>query len=142
LLADAPFPQPDPAPRALTLADALAWALENNPELAALRQQHGIAAAGVVIARTYPFNPVWEGKIRAAEGPVSAGITNRVSNEHKLLLEVEVRGQGKQRRQAAQAALSRADWEIAFQETALAVRVARTFNAVLYRKEKLRLIAE
>jgi cobalt-zinc-cadmium efflux system outer membrane protein len=126
----------------LTLADAIVWALERNSELAALRQQHGIAAAGVVIAQTYPFNPVWEAKIRAAEGPVSAGITNRVSNEHKLLFEVEVRGQGKHRRQAAQAAVSRADWEIAFQEAALAVRVARAFNAVLYRKEKLRLIEE
>jgi hypothetical protein len=42
--------------------------LQNNPELAALRQQHGIAAAGVVIARTYPFNPLWEGKIRPAWG--------------------------------------------------------------------------
>jgi cobalt-zinc-cadmium efflux system outer membrane protein len=142
LLGDQPLPHADQADQPLTLAQAIALALENNPELAALRQQHGIAAAGVVIARTYPFNPIWEGKIRAAEGPASAGITNRVSNEHKLLLEIEVRGQGNHRRQAALAALSRTDWEIAFQETALAVRVARAFNAVLYRQEKLRLLEE
>ena len=142
LLADEPLPGPDNAPQGLTLAEAIGSALENNPELAALRQLHGIADAGVVIARTYPFNPVWEGKIRAADGPASAGITNRVSNEHKLLLEIEVRGQGNHRRQAAQAALSRTDWEIAFQENALAVRVARAFNTVLYRQEKLRLIEE
>jgi outer membrane protein TolC len=142
LLADQPLPSPDPAPRPLTLAQAIASALENNPVLVALRQQHGIAAAGVVIAQTYPFNPIWEGKIRATDGPASAGITNRVSNEHKLLLEIEVRGQGNHRRQAAQATLSRTDWEIAFQETALAVRVARAFNAVLYREEKLRQIEE
>jgi cobalt-zinc-cadmium efflux system outer membrane protein len=142
LLADPPFALPDQVPHPLTLGEAIASALRNNPELAALRQQHGIATAGVVIARTYPFNPVWEGKIRAADGPASAGITNRVSNEHKLLLEVEVRGQGNYRRQVAQAALSRTDWEIAVHEVALAVRVARAFNAVLYRKEKLRLIEE
>jgi cobalt-zinc-cadmium efflux system outer membrane protein len=135
-------PVPDPAPEPLTLAQAIASALENNPELAALRQQHGIAAAGVVIARTYPFNPIWEGKIRATDGPASAGITNRVSNEHKVLLDIEVRGQGTLRRQAAQAALSRTDWEIAFQETALAVRVSRAYNAVVYRQEKLRLLEE
>lgn len=140
VLAESPLP--DPAPEPLTLAKAIASALENNPELAALRQQHGIAAAGVVIARTYPFNPIWEAKIRAAEGPASAGITNRVSNEHKVLLEIEVRGQGNLRREAAQTALSRTDWEIAFQETALAVRVARAYSAVLYRQEKLRLIEE
>jgi cobalt-zinc-cadmium efflux system outer membrane protein len=142
LLADEPLAGPDDVPKRLTLAQAIASALENNPELAALRQQHGIAAAGVVIARTYPFNPIWEGKIRATDGPVSAGITNRVSNEHKVLMDIEVRGQGTHRRQAAQAALSRTDWEIAFQETALAVRVARAFNAVLYRQEKLRLLEE
>jgi cobalt-zinc-cadmium efflux system outer membrane protein len=142
LSATPPFPEPEPTQQPLTLAQAIALALENNPELAALRQQHGIAAAGVVIARTYPFNPIWEGKIRAADGPVSAGITNRVSNEHKVLLDIELRGQGTHRRQAAQAALSRTDWEIAFQETALAVRTARAFNAVLYRQEKLRLVEE
>src|SRR5262249_52832134 len=51
----------------------------------------------------------------------------------------EVRGQGAFRRQGASAALSRTDWEIAFQEAALAVRVVRTFAGVLYREEKLQL---
>src|SRR5262249_47476102 len=91
-------------------AAAVRWALQNNPEIAAIRQQHGIAAAGVIIAQTYPFNPVWEVKIRAANGPESAGIGNRVSNEHKVLLDVEIRGQGTYRREVAWAALSRTDW--------------------------------
>ena len=34
-------------PAVLPLDAAVRWALENNPELAALRQQHGIAAAAV-----------------------------------------------------------------------------------------------
>jgi len=140
--ADPPPTDPEPAPQVLSLDAAVKQALENNPELAAQRQQHGIAAAGVVIARTYPFNPVWEGKVRAADGPESAGITNRVSNEHKFLIDVEVRHQGRYRREAAGAALSRADWEIASQEVDLAVRVVRAFNAVVYRQEKLRLIEE
>ena len=124
----------------LALDAAVAWALVHNPELAALREQHGIAAASIVIAQTYPFNPLWEAKIRGVSGPDSAGITNRVSNEHKLLLEVEIRQQGKYRRQGAFAALSRTDWEIAFQETAFAVRVVRAFDGLLYREAKLRLI--
>src|SRR5438876_329905 len=90
---------PEPLPPTLSLQAAVLWALEHNPELATLRQQHGIAAAAVVIARTYPFNPFWEGKIRATNGPSSAGITNRVSNEHKFLMDVEIRGQGRYRRQ-------------------------------------------
>src|SRR5262249_35078047 len=117
-----------------------AWALQNNPELAAIRQQHGIAAAGIVIANTYPFNPVWEGKIWGANGPLSAGITNRVPMEHKLLLDIEVRGQGKYRRAGARATLSRTEWDIAHQEVLLAVRVLRAYNGVLYRQDKLRLV--
>src|SRR5262249_44575423 len=126
-------------PAVLALDEAVAWALQNNPELTALRQQHGIAAAGVVIARTYPFNPVWEGKIRAVTWNEPAHIPNPVSNEHKFLWEVEVRGQKKHRVEGARAALARADWEIASQEAALALRVVRAFQAVLYREEKLRL---
>src|SRR5262249_17475494 len=103
------------SPPILTRDAAVIWALRNNPELATLRQHNVIAAASVVIANTYPFNPVLEAKVRAASGPESAGITNRVSNEHKVLIDVEVRSQGQHRRRAADAALTRTDWEIAFQ---------------------------
>src|SRR5262249_49521398 len=131
-----------PGPEAMARDAAVRWALQNNPELMALRQQHGIAAAGVVIANTYPFNPVWEGKIRAATGPASAGVTNVVSNEHKFLMDVEIRRQGLYRRRAATAALSRADWDIVAQETALAVRTAKAFDAVFYRYQKSKLIQQ
>jgi cobalt-zinc-cadmium efflux system outer membrane protein len=138
--ADAQLGSPEPLETTLTVDGAMRLALENNPELASVRQQHGIAAAGVVIARTYPFNPIWEGKVRATNGPVSAGITNRVSNEHKFLMDVEIHGQRGYRRQGANAALARTDWEIAAQEVTVAIQVARAFNTVLYRQEKLRLI--
>jgi cobalt-zinc-cadmium efflux system outer membrane protein len=118
------------------------WALQHNPELAVQRQQHGIAAAEVVIARTYPFNPQLDTKVRRTVGPASAGITNILSQEHKILLEVETRHQGKYRRQAAEAALSRTEWEIAARELEVSTRVIRTFNALLYREEKLRLLDE
>jgi outer membrane protein TolC len=132
----------DPVPDVLTPVAAVRWGLQNNPELAALRQQHGISAAAVVIAETYPFNPIWEAKVRAANGPESAGITNRVSNEHKVLLDVEVRHQGQYRRRAAGAALTRTDWEIAFQELSLTVRVLRAFDTVIYQQNKLALLEE
>jgi cobalt-zinc-cadmium efflux system outer membrane protein len=132
----------DALPAQLSINDAVVWALQHNPELATLRQQHGIAAAGIVIANTYPFNPVWEGKVFGDNGPISAGITNRVPNEHKFLIDIECRGQPKHRRAGAQAALSRTDWEIANQEVALSVRVIRAYNAVLYRQEKMSLIEQ
>src|SRR5207237_3326619 len=111
--------------------DALRWALQYHPELAVARQQHGIAAAAVVIARTYPFNPVWTNKLFAVNGPESSGITNRLAMEQRISLDLEIRGQGKFRRQAACAALSRSDWEIANQETLLAGRTLGAFDSVV-----------
>jgi cobalt-zinc-cadmium efflux system outer membrane protein len=131
---------PEAVPQPLTLETAVGWALTHNPELAALRAQHGIAVAAIVIAQTYPFNPAWEGKVLPVNGPTSAGITNRVFNEHKLLLDVELHHQRRYREAAAAAGLTRTDWEIANQEVTLAVRVSRAFDTVLYREAKLSLI--
>jgi outer membrane protein, heavy metal efflux system len=139
--AAADLPAPTPAPPPLALDAAIRLALQQNPEIAAMRQQHGIAAAGVVVARAYPFNPVWENRVRSAF-PVSAGVTNNTPFETTLLLELEVRGQGKFRKAAAGAALTRADWEIAAQETTLAVRVIRAFDAVVYRFQKNQLLLD
>ena len=138
----APAGQVEPLPPVLRREDAVWWALQYNPELAALRQQHGIAAAAVIIAETYPFNPVWEARVQGNSGPASAGITNQVSQEHRVALELEVRGQGQYRRQSAYAGLARTDWEIVFQEQTLAVRVIRAFNVVVYRRKKLQLLEE
>jgi cobalt-zinc-cadmium efflux system outer membrane protein len=141
---EAPTPKPPPPagelPEALTLDAAIRWALERNPEIAAVRQQRGIAAAAVVIARTYPFNPVWESSVRAAFGPESAAVTNSVPVTERVAIDLEVRGQWKIRREAALAALSRTDWEIAFQELTLAVRVVRAFDTVVYRFRKLKVL--
>jgi cobalt-zinc-cadmium efflux system outer membrane protein len=141
---EAPQPLPVPAREApeipvLTVDAAVRWALANNPELAAGRQQHGIAAARVVIARTYPFNPVLENRVQDASGPASATITNDVPVEHILLWEVELRGQRAFRRQGALAGLSRTDWDIARQEQLLAARVLRAFYGSVYQEEKVQL---
>jgi cobalt-zinc-cadmium efflux system outer membrane protein len=141
ILADPPpVETKQPIPETLTLNDAIILALERNPELASFRQQRGIAAAAVVIAETYPFNPVWEGRVQANSGPASAGITNTVANEHVVLTELEIRGQGIYRREAAYAAQSRTDWEIAHQEILLSIRVIRGFQSMLYRQEKVDLL--
>jgi outer membrane protein TolC len=118
------------------------WALQYNPEIAAIRQQHGAAAAGIVIARTYPFNPMSESRLRAANGPPDATVTNHTPFETTLLLEMEVRGQRRLRQEGALATLSRTDSEIAVQELGLAVRAARAYDTFLYRLEKLALADE
>lgn len=140
-LADSPLSETKPSnPDGLTLNEAIVLALERNPELAAFRQQRGIAAAVVVIAETYPFNPLWEARVQANSGPASAGITNLVANEHLVLTELEIRGQGTYRREAAYAAQTRSEWEIAHQEILLSIRVIRAFQSMLYRQEKVDLL--
>jgi outer membrane protein TolC len=131
-----------PAGEVLTIEKALAWALHFSPELAVFRKQRGIAAANLVIARTYPFNPIWQSFTMAAGGPETAGITNRVFVENTFRLDLELRGQGKYRTGAANAAATRTEWEIAAQELALAVRTVRAFNAFVYRQEKLHLLED
>ena len=136
----APLPVLQQPPPSLTLGNIIVYALENNPGIAVKRQERGIAAARVVIANTYPFNPLSENRIQGAFGPPSAGVTNNLPLEHILTWELEVRGQRSIRRQMAAAALSRTEWEIAFEEQALAIQVIRAFNTVVYRQQKLDLL--
>jgi outer membrane protein TolC len=135
-------PETPAAPSVLSLEEAVRYALANNPQLAVIRNQHGLAAAAVVIARTYPYNPIWQSTVAGDSGPASAGITNSVFNASKITLDLEIRGQRAYRRQAAFAALSRTDWEIAAQEVVFAATTVRAFDAMLYRQGKLALTEE
>jgi outer membrane protein TolC len=135
-------PPAAPQPMVLSLPAAVCFALENNPQLAAIRTQRGLAAAGVVVARTYPYNPVLESVVLAANGPASAGITNHVFNEHLATLQLELRRQGRHRQTAAAAVVTRTEWEIAAQEIATSVSVIRAYNTVLYRQKKLQIMEE
>jgi cobalt-zinc-cadmium efflux system outer membrane protein len=132
----------EPLPPVLTLEEAVRWALANNPALIAARQDRGVAAAGVVIANTYPFNPTSENRVQQASGPFSATITNFVPFENVLLLELEIRGQGQYRRQQANAVLTRTDWTVAFEEQTAAAAVVKAFTGLLYRQAKLDLLEE
>jgi cobalt-zinc-cadmium efflux system outer membrane protein len=126
----------------ITLPAAVNIALEHNPQLAVVRQQRGLAAAGVVIARVYPYNPTLESTVLGANGPEAAGVTNHVFNEHILSLQMELRGQRRHRQAAASAAVTRTEWEIASQELAMAINVIKAYNTALYRQNKLQILEE
>lgn len=121
----------------LSLEDAVAWSLQNNPELAALRQQQGIAAAGVVIARTYPHNPVYQATVTGVTAPAGTVIANHVPNQHSISWEIEIRGQRGVRKEAAALALTKTEWTIAAQEVQFALSTVRAFDNLLYRRAKL-----
>jgi outer membrane protein TolC len=129
-------------PDKLSIEAVVVRTLVENPQLAAIRQQRLVANAGVVIAKTYPFNPIWQSYVWSANGPRSADIKNPVFNEHTMRLDLELRGQGKHRRAAANAAVTRTEWEIATQEIAVAILSIRSFWTQLYREEKLKVLDE
>lgn len=119
--------------------EAVRFALENNPGLQAVRHQRGFARGGVVIARTYPYNPISQLQFFGVTGD---GVTNRLSQAHKVTMDVEVFGQRFRRREAAQAVVSRTEWEIATQEIAIAISATRAFNTVVYRQRKLEVLED
>ncbi len=126
----------------LTRQDAVLQALQNNPLLKTVRHQHGFGDAAVLLARTYPFNPVFTTIVAHNSGPESAGITNSTFNEDYVVLELELRGQGRYRRDGAAAMVTRIEWEIVQQEIAVSVAVIRAYNTALYREKKLEAVEE
>jgi outer membrane protein TolC len=126
----------------LTRDAAVHFALEHNTALAVARQQRGLAAAGVILARVYPFNPVFSATVWGASGPDSAGVTNHVPNQATIQLEIEVFGQKHIRRAAAAVAVTRTELEIADQEVATAVAAIRAYDTLLYRQHKLDILDE
>src|SRR5262249_49016061 len=111
----------------LTREDAVRQVLQDNPLLRTVRQQRGLAGAAVVMARTYPFNPIFTSIVSHNSGPESAGITNRVFTEDYVVLELELCGQGRYRRAAASAAATRIEWEIVQQEIAVSIAAIRAY---------------
>jgi cobalt-zinc-cadmium efflux system outer membrane protein len=132
-------PEPAPTPPVMSREAAVRFALANNPQLTVARTQRGLARAGVVLARTYPYNPIYQGVVLGANGE---DVTNHVFNEHYFTVQIELRGQWRERRAAACAALTRTEWEIAAQEVATAVGVVRAYDTVLYRQQKLQILEQ
>ncbi|MBL8792345.1 MAG: TolC family protein, partial [Planctomycetia bacterium] len=122
--------------------DAVRLALVESPELTVVRQRREIAQAGIVLARLYPHNPMLSLTPRACAGPQTAGIIEPFTIETSLTLEIDRKEQRRLRRQVAQCALSRTEWEVAAEELAVVGKALRAFNTTLYREQKLRLLGE
>jgi cobalt-zinc-cadmium efflux system outer membrane protein len=136
LIPRAPTPS---AARAITIDEALAIALAQNPDLAVNRQDMAVAEAQRVIANTYPFNPVFEAQVQAAD---NFDLKSHIRQSYSLLQEIETGGKGKFRRGQAGAAVQRTGWELRARELATAADVYRKFQAVLAARQKLQLASE
>jgi outer membrane protein TolC len=137
--AGADVPAAAPTPEVFGPAEAVRFALQNNPMLQAVREQRGFAQGALVIARTYPYNPITQFNFLGATGD---GVTNAFVQAHKVTLDVELFGQRRFRQQAAFATLTRTEWDIATQELVVAIAANRAFNTVLYRQRKLEVLED
>ncbi|HEV3415283.1 MAG TPA: TolC family protein [Pirellulales bacterium] len=127
------------ASRAITIDEALAIALAQNPDLVVNRQDVAVAEAQRVTANTYPFNPTFESQIQAAD---NFGLAQHIRQSYSLLQEIETGGKGGFRRGQANAGVQRTEWELRGRELDLAVDVYRKFQAVLLARQKLDLARE
>ena len=98
-----------------------------------------VAEAQRVIANTYPFNPVFEAQVQAAD---NFDIKSHIRQSYSLLQEIETDGKGKFRRGEASASVNRTGWELRARELATAADVYRKFQAVFAARQKLQLAAE
>jgi outer membrane protein, heavy metal efflux system len=133
-----------PAPnasRAITIDEALAIALGQNPDLAVNRQDMAVAEAQRVIANTYPLNPVFEAQLQSADNPAE-GVRQHTKQSYSLLQEIETGGKGKFRRGEASAAVNRSGWELRARELATAADVYRKFQAILAARRKLQIATD
>ena len=114
-------------------------ALEQNPDLIVNRQDLAAAQAGRVVADTYPYNPVFEAQLQAAD---NYDLRQHVRQSYSLLQEIETGGKGGFRRGAAQAGVQRTEWEVRQSELAIAADVFRKFQAILVARQRLELARE
>ncbi len=121
----------------ITLEAALTAALENNPELLAVRQELTVAHGHLSKARYWnPFNPqigVGAGRRRFEQGG------GDIQPEAELAIEVEIAGQRGKRIEEAEQGLARAQAEVDDFERLLCARVKEAFYKSLYLRRRLEL---
>ena len=121
----------------ITLEAALATALENNPELLAVRQELTVARGHLTKARYWnPFNPYIAGG--AGQRRFDQGGSD-IQPEAEIGVEVEIAGQRGKRIEEAEQGLARAQAEVDNFERLLRGRVKEAFYNSLYLRRRLEL---
>ena len=123
-----------PALLSLTLDDAIAVALDRNPNLVALRASEPVARSVYRVAETYPWNPYVQLEVlpyaRGADGDKGA-----VTNYVLLMQTLELAHQKSYREAGAAAALTQVRWNVVQAELASAAQAERLFFTALYQRD-------
>jgi outer membrane protein, heavy metal efflux system len=127
------LPQVPLEPQALSLFDAAALALAQNPDLIAARQAEGVSLGAVGVAQTYPFNP-WV-QVQVTPDPQLRDGSDGTSAHYVLLMQTLQLAHQRQHRQAAAASvLNGTRWNIVQAELLAVAQTERLYFAALYQR--------
>ena len=119
----------------LALTDAIAMALQRNPDLAAARATEPVACAAYRVAQTYPWNPQFQTQVL----PYSrerGGNDGAVSQQHVLVQTFELGGQRRFRQDAAAANWDQVVETVRQAELMNVAQTTRLYFTALYLQEQ------
>jgi cobalt-zinc-cadmium efflux system outer membrane protein len=119
----------------LTLQQAIALALAQNPDLVAQRGAEEVGAAALRVAQTYPFNPQYQTQT-TPYNKTKGGDNLPVNNQHAILQTFELAGQQGFREAAGWASLNQVRWNIEQVELLTIATTERLFLAALFQREQ------
>lgn len=122
-------------PVQLTIAEAMQTALEQSPQLIALRAQEAVASAAVDVAHAYPFAPSASTQIDPT--PIDAnGDDLKTSSQFSVSQTFQLAGQRNLRTRAGTANLDQIRWQIQLGTAQTAAEARRRYYAAYYQAKK------
>ncbi len=134
------------AKQSLTLGDALAISLAENPDLITIRGTANVGAAAVDVAGVYPWNPFVQAQYLPNGHPFMAGSPGNAFGQSSYYVwamqRFELAHQRKYREGSAVAALGQIRWNIQQAELLNVAQTERLFFTALYQRQLLDLAAD
>jgi multidrug efflux system outer membrane protein len=135
------------APPAMTLSEALATSLMQNPDLATARGTANVGAAVIDVARVYPWNPFVQAQYLPTGHPfvpaTTPGSQAGGANYYIWLMQrFELGHQRRYREEGAIAAFGQTRWNIRQAELVNVAQTERLFFAALYQRQLRDLAAD
>jgi len=122
-------------PLTLSLFDAVEMALEQNPDLIALRTAEGASEGMLDVAQTYPFNPWVQIQVTPGQKSADPMINDKPVNHYVLLMQqLQLAHQRQHRTDAAAATLNSVRWNFVQAKLASAAQTQRLYFTALYQR--------
>ena len=130
----------------MSLSDALAVSLSQNPDLITIRGTANVGAAAVNVAGVYPWNPFVQAQYLPNGHPYFPGSAGNVTGQSSYYVWVmqrfELAHQTRHRENSAMAALGQMQWNIQQAELLNVAQTERLYFTALYQRQLLDLASD